>query len=66
MPFFISDKNSLVNSRAHNGASCLYISAQEGYDVCVDILIKNGADVNVCTKDNIHPICVAAKMNYTR
>jgi ankyrin repeat protein len=38
-------------TRAENGATALFLAAQEGHGFIVDLLIKHGADVNATTRD---------------
>ena len=56
----------VVNICASDGASPLYLSAQEGHVECVRLLLNNGADANLSTRDPVAlPLHAALQFNHT-
>ena len=64
----VSEVASLTNPLNRNrcfesGESPLTLAAQEGHEAVVEVLIKNGADVNKLDKNGRGPLHIAVQMN---
>lgn len=60
-------KLNVLNVCAADGASPLYLAAQEGHSDCVQLLIDNGASANLATKDLVAlPLHAALQFNHVR
>ena len=58
-------KLDVVNTCAEDGASPLFLAAQEGHVDCVKLLLQNGADANLVTNDPIAlPLHAALQFNH--
>lgn len=42
-----------------DGSSPLYIACQNGHESTAQLLLSNGADIDLCIEDGTNPICVA-------
>jgi len=61
----IVGKLEVVNTCAEDGASPLFLAAQEGHVDCVKLLIQNGADANLATSDPVAlPLHAALQFNH--
>ena len=58
-------EEQLVNECAEDGASPLFLAAQEGHAACVRMLLHHGADANLTTKDPT-ALPLHAAMQFTR
>ena len=46
--------------RASDGATCVYVSAQQGHESCIEVLGWVGADMDASTREGLTPIYAAA------
>ena len=54
-----------VNASNHNGATPLYVAAQNGHTEVVKLLLANKADVNARHTDGRTPLWMAAQEGHT-
>jgi len=55
----------VVNTCAEDGASPLFLAAQEGHIDCVKLLLDNGADANLATNEPVAlPLHAALQFNH--
>jgi len=58
-------KLEVVDTCAEDGASPLFLAAQEGHVDCVKLLLGNGADANLATTDPVAlPLHAALQFNH--
>lgn len=61
----VLEKNlHLVNSKDQRGNSLLHICARGGFFSAAEILLENGADVNILSKDEISPLQYACRESH--
>jgi len=54
-----------VNTCAEDGASPLFLAAQEGHHDCIELLLQHGADANLATTDPVAlPLHAALQFNH--
>ena len=53
-------RNSNINVRQHNGATALFIAAQNNLPGIVEVLVRSGANVNLSLDDGSSPLSIAA------
>jgi len=51
MLVWLIDRLEVVNTCAEDGASPLFLAAQEGHSDCIELLLQHGADANLATAD---------------
>jgi len=57
----------VVNTCAEDGASPLFLAAQEGHVNCIKLLLQHGADANLATTDPVAlPLHAALQFNHIR
>ena len=56
----VAARNCNVNVRQHKGSTALFIAAQNGFPKIVELLVRNGAGVNLALDDGTSPLCAAA------
>ena len=55
----------VVNICAEDGASPLFLAAQEGHVHCITLLLQHGADANLATTDPVAlPLHAALQFNH--
>jgi len=55
----------VVNICAEDGASPLFLAAQEGHMECIELLLQHGADANLPTSDPVAlPLHAALQFNH--
>ena len=56
----LTARNSNINVRQHDGATALFIAAQNNFPEIVELLVRSGANVNLASNDGASPLCAAA------
>ena len=56
----LTARNSNINVRQHDGATALFIAAQNNFPEIVELLVRSGANVNLVLDDGTSPLCAAA------
>jgi ankyrin repeat protein len=54
--YFLVEHGALVNKCTEDQTSPLFIACQEGYESIVAILLKHGADFNMCRFSGMSPL----------
>jgi len=66
MLVWLIDRLEVVNTCAEDGASPLFLAAQEGHSDCIELLLQHGADANLATADPVAlPLHAALQFNHT-
>ena len=61
----LTARNSNINVRQHNGATAVFIAAQNNFPGIVELLVRSGANVNLALDDGTSPLCAAVFMGST-
>ena len=62
---FAPGQQSVVNHPAVDGATPLYLAAQEGHVACVRLLLAHGADANMLTLNEPRALPLLAALEFS-